>query len=156
MKRVKLLLLGFCVAGAWHVNFTAYAQSLKDVVEIEFKTFTRGYTKEVRITPRQLQIQVQSYQATGDKSGSAELMKEDWMALCSTLNGLDLNVVPELESPSMRRATDAARTSVIELKLEGGKILAHEFDNENPHEKLKPLLDQIMKVIEKRSAAIKP
>jgi len=52
--------------------------------------------------------------------------------------------IPTLASPTMQRASDAARTSALSIIDMTGKRYTHTFDNEDPNEKLKPLMKSII------------
>jgi hypothetical protein len=52
--------------------------------------------------------------------------------------------IPALASPTMQRASDAARTSTLSIIDTMGKRYTHTFDNEDPNEKLKPLMKSII------------
>ena len=138
MKTAKILFLLI-----W-VTLGVSAQTAKDVKQIEFSTSTRGSYKQIIFTPKEMLISEESRMSSkGEERKKSKLKSAEWKKLCSTLKNVPIAGVPELESPTMKRSFDGARTSTITITTKDGKAFAHSFDNEDPHEQLKKLMDAI-------------
>lgn len=116
----------------------------EQVSQVEFRTMTRGYQRSVVITADSV------FDIT---TGSDERIirratdSTEWMAIQKTIAGIRLTDLMNLPSPSMSRASDAARHSTIIITNNAGKEYSHGFDNENPHDMLRPLMKQISSMI---------
>jgi hypothetical protein len=123
-----------------------FSQSPK-ITQIVFSTSTRGFSKQVVIRPSRMEIHEENSRvSTGPNNESRKLEKKDWNQLCKQLENISLSEMARWESPTMKRASDAARSSTITITTKDGKIVSHDFDNENPHAKLQPLMDMIIKL----------
>ncbi|MBI1767388.1 MAG: hypothetical protein HY015_04475 [Bacteroidetes bacterium] len=118
----------------WLTSYTILAQKTADIVRIEFSSLTRGYQELVVIT-------ADSLKATTPTQHKA-IKNKDWTGVIKSLYGVHLNDIEGLKSPTMKRAYDGARHSTITIITKSGKY-SHSFDDEDPHEKLKPLMKVI-------------
>lgn len=116
----------------------SFTQKKNDIIKIEFSSVTRGHQEFVVITPDSIKV-------TGNKQKAMAraLEKKEWTAIINAIDKLELSSVSALKSPTMKRAYDGARHSTITLTTQS-QSYAHTFDDENPHEKLKPLLKIIV------------
>jgi hypothetical protein len=115
------------------------------ITKIEFTSLTRGYQKHIFIAPDSLKETVEGRQEN-NKVVKRKLPAGDWDALTKSISNLTLSGIPELPSPTSRRAFDGALHSTITISTKDGKTYSHTFDDENPHEKLQPLMKAIKKV----------
>lgn len=124
--------------------FQAGAQTAKDVKQIEFSTSTRGSYKQFIFTPKEMMISEENRTSSkGEERQNKKLKSSEWKELCGTLKEVSIAGIPELKSPTMKRAYDGARTSTITVTTKDGKTFAHSFDNEDPNEQLKKLMQAI-------------
>jgi hypothetical protein len=124
-----------------------HAQGDSAITRITFTSLTRGYQKQIVITPDSSTLLI-SKQET--RTETRKLEKGEWKNLLTCVKKIKPEVLPELKSPTMKRAHDGALHSTITIISEG-KEWSHSFDDEDPHEKLRPLL-KIVKRIGERPA----
>jgi len=79
----------------------------------------------------------------GEERQNKKLTATEWKNLCHSFGDVFIAGIPYLESPTMNRSFDGARTSTITISLKDGKTYGHSFDNENPNPKLQKLMDAI-------------
>jgi hypothetical protein len=127
---------------AW---ITSQCQSASTIQKIEFTTLSRGYQKQIFISPDSV-ITVIDGRVESNKVVKRKLGSEEWESLIVPLKNISLHEVAGLKSPSNRRAFDGARHSTITIESSDGNSWNHSFDDESPHEKLKPLMDAIKKI----------
>jgi hypothetical protein len=75
-----------------------------------------------------------------------KLAAAEWEELIKGIARISLAEIPELQSPTSRRSFDGARHSTIEIYTREGKSYTHSFDDENPNEKLEPLMEIISRM----------
>ena len=142
--KIQIILLSMFLL----LNKNSEPQQLK-VSQIEFATSTRGYHKNVIITKDMLIITQQSHNDVSEHTTEVKMVEDDWSALLGALKDLSLEEISTLASPTMRRASDAARSSTLSITDENGKLYSHSFDNENPNAKLKRLMECIVALEER-------
>jgi hypothetical protein len=117
------------------------------ITKIEFTSLTRGYQKHIFITADSLKETVAGRQ-DNNKIVKRTLPAGEWDTLTKSISDVMLPGIAELPSPTSRRAFDGALHSTITISTNDGKSFSHTFDDENPHEKLQPLMEAIKKVAE--------
>lgn len=141
-----ILILSFACLGGKCQDRQAGQQNENPVVlKIEFITLTRGYQKQVFISPDSL------VKITDGRQGNHQVVKKAlpegyWSQLVSSLDNVPLEEIPQLPSPTSKRSFDGAMHSSFVIQAKGEKSYIHAFDDENPHEKLQPLMKLIKKV----------
>lgn len=89
-----------------------------------------------------------SFQGRGEPWRMAAVTPENrWNNLNSAMKGVDLLKVSSLEAPSNKRATDAAPFGKFVFVGKDSTITSSDFDDGNPHEMLKPLM-QVMEQVQ--------
>lgn len=129
------------------VPSVAQCQSAPEIISIEVSKSSRGYTEEIRITPDSV-FTFRENRIDGAiplRQGSP-LPDGSWQKLVKTLEGIDLDELGRLPSPSMNRASDAAMHSSISITTAKGQTYSHGYDDENPHHVLKPLLEMVRSI----------
>jgi len=143
MKVTKIFVPFLMVILIWG----AYGQSIKEIKQVEYSSSTRGSYKQLIFTPKEMIRSEEDRRSSNDEKRSTQKLKSgEWKALCETLKTVELNRIPELKSPTMKRAYDGARTSTITITLKNGTALSHSFDNEDPHEQLSALMKVIIQL----------
>ncbi len=112
------------------------------IVQIEYSKESRGYQEHIRITPDSLTRFVDDREHTGTRQ-SRHLEDQEWQTLLSTLEHVELEDIDQLVSPTALRASDAAMHSTLSITTSNGQTCTHGFDDENPHDVLKPLLKAV-------------
>lgn len=120
-----------------------YGQDEMDIVKIEFSTLTRGSYQHIVISKSNIEKTIKTHQDVDEKKVTLSISNSQWERLTQALSHVTLSEVPELESPTRARAYDGARHSSITITDHYGKTFLHTFDNENPNEKLLPLMKAI-------------
>jgi hypothetical protein len=125
--------------------FLFYGKSLvfqqkHDIIRIEFATSTRGYHKIVTITMHAVKISEQAKGEENEITTDKKINPSQWQQLMNALRDVSLTEISSLKSPTMKRAFDGARASTITITNSKGEMFSHSFDNENPNEKLTPLM----------------
>ncbi|HYF67233.1 MAG TPA: hypothetical protein VD884_03815 [Ohtaekwangia sp.] len=126
-----LLLFGFTVA-----------QGQSDIAKIIFKTASRGYQGSIIFTSDSI-IRREASGTIQPKIKSISNTSQQWNNMVSLLENLDITNIGSLQSASKNRAVDAAHHSSIIITTAVGNSYQHNFDNEEPHPKLKALMEQI-------------
>jgi hypothetical protein len=122
-------------------------QPKPEVARIELSKISRGYQEHVRLTPDSVNVLVESSLNPSQNTDYGRTITEsDWVALVQTLDGIKLSDIPKLPSPTMNRATDAAKHSTITITTKDGKEYSHGFDDENPNVALRELVRRIREV----------
>ncbi|HEY3430838.1 MAG TPA: hypothetical protein VGK39_09190 [Cyclobacteriaceae bacterium] len=112
-----------------------------DIVKIEFSSLTRGHSRNIIFTKDSVISSVEGREASPKKE--KRLNAEEWQRLVGSLKNLALNEITDLQSPTMKRAYDGAMHSTIVIATSDRETFSHSFDDEDPHEKLKPLMKVI-------------
>lgn len=132
-------------------TFAAKAQQHNKLTKVEFTTLSRGYRQYVTIAHDSVSVHTESFQSEGKTPDyKRKLTKKECVSLAKLLDKIALAEVPELKSPTMKRAFDGALHSSIILSTNDAQSWTHTFDDENPHDKLKPLMKVIKAIKEKR------
>lgn len=119
-----------------------------DVVKVEYRSTTMMGKTTVAITQDSV---ITSFNGRGDSKREARnISQSEWAALVSSLVDIDLNKIATLESPTNKRATDAAPYGTIEITTKDSVYTSASFDGKNPHEMLMPLMNEIIKIWEKK------
>jgi hypothetical protein len=131
------------------LTVAARCQDTTAVTKIEFTSLTRGYHKQIRISTDSL-ISVTNGRENDHKIVKRKLAAGEWKELLEHIARITLAEIPELSSPTSRRTFDGARHSTIQIVTREGKSYTHSFDDENPNEKLQPLMEIITKMQEEK------
>ncbi|HEY0743829.1 MAG TPA: hypothetical protein VGD40_20330 [Chryseosolibacter sp.] len=140
MKKLSIGLLLLCCTLLW-------AQSKLDIKEIEFSKIARGYEEHVRVNPDSVHVLI--HDVRGEKPAtnfSRKLEKEEWVKLMDIAKSIKVSEIESLPSPTMKRASDAAMHGTLTLTTGKDKSYSHGFDDENPHDSLKPLLQAVREI----------
>lgn len=159
MKQLSILLL--ILASACHapapssatktettpVETTSNTNAVKKVV---FHTGSRGYQKEIALTKDSALIRINSsFQERPSKNIRSKISAAEWNKVTASLNGVNIKGLNELPSPTMKRAVDAADHSSIAVTTDNE--YSHSFDNTDPNEQLKKLMEIILEIENSRS-----
>lgn len=140
MKKLSIGLLLVCCKLLW-------AQNKSEIKQIEFSKVSRGYEEHVRIKADSVHVLV--HDIRGDKAPvnfSRKTEEAEWVGLMEILQSIKVKEIETLPSPSMKRASDAAMHGTLTLTTNSGKSYSHGFDDENPHDALKPLLKAVREI----------
>lgn len=137
----KILFFGVCVLtmlSCKELNFT----------KVEYRSTTMMGKTLVEITQDSVVV---SFTGRGEPTRTARKTdSSEWMNLASALEGVDLNKIATLEAPTNKRATDAAPYGTIIISTKDSTYTSASFDGKNPHEMLMPLMNEIVKIWEKK------
>lgn len=129
----------------------ASAQTPDAITSIAFTKQTRGFLDELVISKDSIKEKVKNLRAPEkSKHYSSSIDMDEWTMLLASLKGVSLKHVDSLQSPTMNRAHDGAMHSAIVLTFEDGTSVTHGFDDENPHQDLRPLLKVIRAISSKQ------
>lgn len=123
------------------LSFTV-AQDQSDIVKITFQTATRGYQGNIMFTSDSI-VRQEASGTIQPKIKRISNTSQQWKSMLSLLENLDVTNIGSLQSTSKKRAVDAAHHSSIIITTVTGNSYQHNFDNEQPHPKLKSLMQQI-------------
>ena len=122
-------------------------QSTSELTRIELSKISRGYQEHIRLTPDSVNVFVESsLNPSQNTAYGRKITEAEWVSLVQTLEGVKLSDIPKLPSPTMNRATDAAKHSTITIQTKDGKEYSHGFDDENPNVALREMLRKIREV----------
>lgn len=122
-----------------------YAQS-PPIIKIEFTSLARGFHKSISITNDSVMQAQQGLADPHEITLRRKLKAKEWDRVLRSLAAISLPDVPALKAPTQGSHADAARQSTLTITTRGGQSVAHTFDNENPNERLRPLILAIRKV----------
>ena len=116
--------------------------------KVEYRSTTMMGKTSVEITADSVVI---SFNGRGEPTRSSRSTESsEWMSLGKAMEGVDLNKIATLEAPSNKRATDAAPYGTIFITTKDSTYTSASFDGKNPHEMLMPLMNEIVKIWEKK------
>lgn len=115
------------------------------VTRVEFTSLSRGYLKQVLISRDSL-VEVVNSSEAGNKAIRRKLSDGEWQELTKVMDAISVAEIAGLPSPTFKRSFDGARHSTIVIFVRDGKSPAHSFDDEDPNEKLRPLMDVIKRI----------
>ncbi|HEY5746966.1 MAG TPA: hypothetical protein VIU12_12865 [Chryseolinea sp.] len=123
------------------------AQKKDAIKQIDFTKSTRGYEERIRVTPDSVVMRIENFRAEEKVQQSGrKLASGEWRALLKTLKKVPLESIPNLPSPGMQRASDAALQGTLQVTTPQ-QTYAHSFDNEDPNAKLVPLLKAVKALV---------
>lgn len=114
----------------------------EDVLKIEFKSMNRGIQEYILISSETIFTMKESRISSEKNSEKRSIQKSEWANLLQATKNLKFTEIPDLKSPTMNRAYDGAMHSEIRITTSKSSY-SHLFDDENPHENLKPLMTVI-------------
>src|SRR5690349_16575717 len=122
----------------------AQCQSTNSIQRVELSKVSRGYQEYIRVTPDSVNVLVQSGTSPDSNADfGRKLEADEWTNLIKKLDGIKLSDIPNLPSPTMKRAHDGAHHSTITVQTNDGKEYAHGYDDEDPNKALKSLMKEI-------------
>jgi len=145
MKRILSILSVLII---WMALSGHQLQMAKSIQKVEFSTLSRGgHYEQIVITKDTLRFQKEKRRSREEKQTFSRIIEEvEWKELIQNTEHLNLHEIPTLKSPTMKRSYDGARHSEIIITTYENQQYIHRFDDENPHELLKPLLQSIFKL----------
>ena len=123
-------------------GIAARCQDGEVITKITFSSLTRGYQNEVFFTGDSL-IAMENNRGE-EKLQKRKLQPFEWQNLLNTTAGLKLDDIPDLPSPTSKRAFDGAYHSTITIHTTSGNSYTHSFDDRNPHASLMELMEAII------------
>ena len=158
MKNLSIFLLIF--SSACHTpaptsatkadSTTPAAVNANAVKTIIFNTGSRGYQKNILFTTDSVILVINStFEDNPSKNIRTRISATEWDKLNASLNGVDIPKIGELKSPTMKRAVDAGNHSAITITTDAD--YNHGFDDYNPNEQLKKLMDVIQEIEKDRN-----
>ena len=138
MKRQSLFFILILTA---YLNSQCQTSSI--VQKVEFTSLTRGFHKQIIISPDSVSVITQG---RDPQSYRRSLTKKEWHSLQKILADVAVTDIQSLQSPTQKRAYDGALHSALTLVTPGGQTSTHSFDDEDPHPSLKPLLKKILTI----------
>lgn len=132
------------------IGCAVHSQKNSDVVKIEFTSLSRGYSKQITITMDSLFKSANEGRGSEIQSMKRKLSSKEWDKLTQALGNISIAEIGDFKSPTMKRTYDGARHSSISITTSKGEITTHQFDDEQPHEKLQKLMNEISKLASKK------
>jgi hypothetical protein len=129
------------------------AQKDMEIRQVEFSKVSRGFEEHVRIKADSVHVFV--HDIRGDKAAvkfSRKIDETEWVKIVEALKQVKIRQIESLPSPTMNRASDAAMHGTLTFITGDSKSYAHGFDDENPHESLKPLLKAVREISGRKEA----
>lgn len=120
------------------------------VQKIGFNTGSRGYQKDISFTKDSVILVINSsFEDKPSRNIRTKITSAEWDKLNTSLSGVDISGIHDLKSPTMKRAVDAGNHSSIAITTD--KEYTHSFDDYDPNEQLKKLMDVIQEIEKSRS-----
>lgn len=113
--------------------------------KVTFHTGSRGYQRAVVLTKDSVLVTINSsFEDRPSKNIRTAITAAEWNNVTGSLKSVNISGLNALESPTMKRAVDAADHSSIAVTTD--KEYVHSFDNTDPHEQLKKLMAVILEI----------
>ena len=141
MKNNTIIIVFVLVFG-----MAARCQPGKHVNQIELSKMSRGYEEHIQFTADSLHVWIENNRGEQGVDRTRKLTVQEWTSLIDLTNEIKLTDLSALPSPTMKRATDAAMHSTITIHLADGRAYSHGYDDEDPHDIVKPLLKKIREI----------
>lgn len=141
--QIKISLLFYLV---FLTSFSCEQMQLEDEIElIGFSSLgMSGQAENIQITRDSIIITHEKRRtAEPPQIFSRKISRGEWNAVVQSLGSLDMNEVGSLESPTNKRAYDGAYHSQFTFRTSQQEYNSPFFDDENPHEKLVPLMQAV-------------
>jgi len=117
-----------------------------DIIQFDYQSTTM--MGKTIITVRQDSV-ITSFNGRGTPTRTARpTQKSEWLALVNSVKDIDFTKIADLESPTNKRATDAAPFGTLIVTTKETVFTSSAFDGKNPHEMLMPLMNEIVKISE--------
>ena len=129
-----IMIIAFAVMDACN------AQHSEEVVEIVYKTYSRGSSLEMKVSPNQLVYK------TRESESSTPLTSEQWKSLTLLCDEIALDKIKDFPAPSNRRWGDMAAHANLIILTEKGNYRSQTFDAGNPPEELLLLIKELFEV----------
>ena len=114
--------------------------------KIEYEAYGRGGSEYVLLEEGKLKY-VQNRQDTITKT----LKNKDYKAIYEQIKDLELSSLENLKVPSTRHRTDGAFAAVLVVwNSEGNEFASPTFDDDNPPNEIKGLVDYIKSLVKKK------
>lgn len=127
-------------------------QRQEEIVEFEFNSFSRGYSKIIKVNPDSVMIRELSRTNPGGKKEiKRKTREEEWERMVEAVSDHKLEELEDLPSPGMERARDAARHSNIIIRTNKAEYNSGSFDGTNPNRKLEELMQAFLEIAHKSS-----
>lgn len=140
----KIIRYGFWL---WIIPVASQCQPGEPVTTIELTKSSRGYQEAIRITPDSAHFSTENrLEPDASEHRTLAVSDRDWETLVDAIGNVPLEEIPNLPSPSMDRAADAAMHSSITITTASGNSYSHGFDDDNPHPALRELLETIRRI----------
>lgn len=122
------------------------SESGKAIVQVEMSKVSRGGEHHIRVTPDSVNVLKYNRKASVNhpQSFGRTLSPAEWSTITALIAELEPEEIPNFVAPTFDRATDAAPHSTITLRNAEGEKYAHNFDGDNPHPRLKKLVNAIL------------
>ena len=138
-------ILGLVLILTLVVSGNTFAQSPENISSISFTKQSRGFIDEVVVSRDSVRGVMENHrEPENSKHYAAEVGQDGWSKLMMALQGVSLQEIDGLQSPTMNRAHDGAIHSSIVITFEDGSSISHSFDDERPHPDLQPLLNALL------------
>ncbi len=119
-----------------------------DIVKYEYKSTTMLGSRVLTVTQDSV---VSAFSGRSEPTRTARATTpEEWHELTASMSAVKLEAIADLESPTNKRATDAAPYGSVKLSTKDSTYHASAFDGYNSHKTLVPLMAVMQKIAAKR------
>lgn len=119
-----------------------------DVLQYQYKSTTMLGSRTITITKDSV---VTEYNGRMENTRTARATSsEEWLQLKESMKTVKLNDIADLQSPTNRRATDAAPFGSVSIATKDSTYQSASFDGFDANEQLLPLVVAIKKISETR------
>lgn len=116
------------------IAFEGFSQK---IASITLNESTRGFRREIIITEKEYVL------AENSIISKRKLSAEDWKEIMKICAKIKFEELPNLKSPSKKRANDAALQANIEVLTGRRKYQSSTFDHDNPPKELIKLVNKL-------------
>ncbi|MGM5470598.1 hypothetical protein ACS386_09995 [Flavobacteriaceae bacterium LMO-SS05] len=137
-----LLVLVIC-SNECHQKRSQFSNQEKDNLTITYEASSRGFYEKIWITKDSISF-------SNDRNLNIVIAsickKEDWDALVSLLNEVDIKGLSEMEAPSKMHQVDGAAMATFKVEVNSTPYETHIFDHGYPPKTISELVNKVFSI----------
>ena len=154
MKKYIIVLSGLLVlSNCSYQNATKKSNEISsnkpietEVESVSLSESTRGTQRIYTLTKDKLEISLNGI------ISNETLTKDEWSTIMNKIDQIKIESLSTYEAPTSKRFSDAAFTSVLNIKKNGENFESLGFDSGNPPGELKELYNELKNIIDKKKS----
>lgn len=145
MKIVFSLIVLFFCSNECHQKHSQNSTQLQDDLVITYEASTRGYYEKTWITKDSVSF---SYDRSLATITTLKCESSDWESLMALIKDINVNELPELESPSKMHQFDGAAMATLKIEMNNEVYETNIFDHGHPPKTISQLVNKVLSIKE--------